>query len=123
MPFPFLPGGAIVAAAVLFSAIAAFVATMMAMDKAATRVFGGVVSGVVAGARRWGRNEAPGSGRRSAELRPITTAMLETLERPSGSPPPADADGDAGGPPSSSELADDDVEPLDTLDRVRPRTR
>jgi hypothetical protein len=121
MPFPFLPGGAIVAAAVLFSAIAAFVAAMMAMDKAATRVFGGVVAGVVAGARRWGRNEAPGSGRRSAELRPITTAMLETLERPSGSRPPAD--GDPGGTASSSELADDGVEALDTLDRVRPRTR
>jgi hypothetical protein len=123
MPFPFLPGGAIVAAAVLFSAIAAFVAAMMAMDKAATRVFGGVVSGVVAGARRWGRNEAPWSGRRSAELRPITTAMLETLERPRASQPPADTDGDDGSTAASSELADDGVEPLDTLDRVRPRDR
>jgi hypothetical protein len=61
MPFPFLPVGAIVAATVLFSAIAAFVAAMMAIDRAATRVFGGVVTGIVVGARRW-RDEVPSTG-------------------------------------------------------------
>jgi hypothetical protein len=53
MPFPFLPIGAIVAVTVLVSSFAAFYVAVMAIDKTATRVFGGVVTGVVAGARRW----------------------------------------------------------------------
>ena len=67
MPFPFLPTGAIVAATVLFSAIAAFVAAMMAIDRAATRVFGGVVTGVVAGARRWRDEPTPSDESESVE--------------------------------------------------------
>lgn len=123
MPFPFIPGGAIVAAAVLFSAIAGFVAGMLAIDRTATRVFGGVVSGVVSGARRW--REGPSVVRRppSDEPRPITTAMLEAMPIRAAAPAqqaaPEGADG-AGAP--SSWLADDGVDPVDT-DPVRPRMR
>ena len=79
MPFPFLPFGAILAATVLFSAIGAFVAAMMAIDKAATRVFGGVVTGVVVGARRW-RDETSPAGRTPSDtpepVEPIHTDQV-----------------------------------------------
>ena len=89
MAFPFLPGGAIVAAAVLFSAIAGFVAGMMAMDRAATRVFGGVVSGVVSGARRWRDGSSATRRTPSDEPRPITTAVLDSVPvRPAAPTPP-----------------------------------
>ncbi len=78
MPFPFLPGGAIVAAAVLFSAIAAFVAAMMAIDKAATRVFGGVVSGVVSGAQHWRDNGPPAPASSDEAVDPVETERLTT---------------------------------------------
>ena len=80
MPFPFLPTGAIVAATVLFSAIAAFVAAMMAIDRAATRVFGGVVTGVVAGARRW-RDQPTGERTRSNEPEPAEPTPTDRVRR------------------------------------------
>jgi hypothetical protein len=73
MPFPFLPYGAIAAAAVLLSAIAGFVAGMMAIDRAATRVYGDVVSGVITGARRW-RDEP------EAEARTPSGEVIEPIE-------------------------------------------
>jgi hypothetical protein len=122
MPFPFIPGGAIVAAAVLFSAIAGFVAGMLAIDRTATRVFGGVVSGVVTGARRW--REGPSVARRppSDEPRPITTAVLESMPIRAAAPAQADATVGADGAAPSSWLADEGVDPVET-DRVRPRMR
>ena len=121
MPFPFIPGGAIVAAAVLFSAIAGFVAGMMAIDRTATRVFGGVVSGVVSGARRWREGPVAVRRRPSDEPRPITTAALASLPRRASSPAPTSAD-DAGPTAPVGSLTDEDVEPVET-DRVRPRMR
>ena len=71
MAFPFLPGGLILAATVLGGAIVGFVAAMMAIDRAGSRVFGAVVSGVVAGARHW-RDGGP--TRRSSSGEPRTVA-------------------------------------------------
>jgi hypothetical protein len=121
MAFPFLPGGAVVAAAVLLSAIAGFVAGMMAIDRTATRVFGGVVSGVVSGARRW-RDGAPTYVRtRSDELQPLDTARIDSLgDRAEAR---TSAVGDDVRDPSSTLLTDEAVEPVEPLDRVRPRVR
>ena len=122
MPFPFIPDGAIVAAAVLFSAIAGFVAGMMAIDRTATRVFGGVVSGVVSGARRWREGPVAVRRRPSDEPRPITMAVLEALPRRTPTPAPAMAADDARATAPASSLTDEGVEPVET-DRVRPRMR
>ncbi len=124
MPFPFLPTGAIVAAAVLFGAIAGFVAAMMAIDKAATRVFGGAVSGMVDGARRWRDGVARGPRVPAEDLRPITTdALRSAFLRPqvpaSGAATRAP---DRGDPPASA-WTDEDVSPVEPLSRVRPRMR
>jgi hypothetical protein len=124
MPFPFLPSGLIVAAAVLFSAIAGFVAGMMAIDRTATRIFGSVVSGVVAGARRW-RDTPPAARRRpSDEPRPITTADLEAMHIPEAASATTGALEDPMSEATfSSVVADEGVEPVETLDHVRPRVR
>jgi hypothetical protein len=124
MAFPFIPGGAIVAAAVLLSAIAGFVAGMMAIDRTATRVFGNVITGVVSGARRW--REGPVAARRppSDQPRPITTEMLDSVPVRDTAPAPAVAVEDPAGERSStSSLVDENVEPVEPLDRVRPRMR
>ena len=122
MPFPFIPGGAIVAAAVLFSAIAGFVAGMMAIDRTATRVFGGVVSGVVSGARRWREGPVAVRRRPSDEPRPITTAVLASLPRRVPTPAPIVAADDAALTAPAGTLTVEGVEPVET-DRVRPHMR
>ena len=53
MPFPFVPIGAIVAALILGAALTVFVWALMAIDHAASRAAGSVVSGLVSGFRGW----------------------------------------------------------------------
>lgn len=129
MPFPFLPTGAIVAATVLGGAIAGFVAAMMALDKAGSRIFGAVVSGVVAGARGWRDGVTGGSDTHSSDgssgwsLR--STAVLaarETARRRIAEATLRDAPAErpVEGP---GQVIEDGVEPIETLDRVRPRVR
>jgi hypothetical protein len=123
VPFPFLPTGAIVAAAVLFSAIAAFVAAMMAIDRAATRVFGGAVSSMVAGARRWRDGAARVAQVPSEELRPISAIALPAFVSTRVPAPVAPGRALYQGDPPASTWADEDVPPVEPLARVRPRMR
>ena len=124
MPFPFIPTVVVVAAAVLFSAIAGFVAGMMAIDRTATRIFGSVVSDVVTGARQWRNGLHPVQRRPSDEPRPITTAALDAMAIPSRTAAPAaSVEGPAGEDPLTSVVVDEHVEPIETLDHVRPRVR
>jgi hypothetical protein len=53
MPFPFMPVGAIVAAALLGAVLTVFVWTLMALDRMASRAADSVVSGLVSGLRGW----------------------------------------------------------------------
>jgi hypothetical protein len=55
MAFPFLPGGAILAAAVLGGAFALFAIILWAVDRTATEVRGSFLPGVVSGLRDWSR--------------------------------------------------------------------
>jgi hypothetical protein len=55
MAFPFLPGGAILAAAVLGGAIALFALLLRAFDRTATEIKGSFLPGVVSGLRGWSR--------------------------------------------------------------------
>jgi hypothetical protein len=61
MPFPFLPGGALVAGAVLLAALTAFGLGLRAINRVATRAASelrlSIVPGVVSGLRRWGEGE------------------------------------------------------------------
>ena len=69
MPFPFLPGGAILAAAVLCGAFVSFAALLRLLDRAATEIGGAMLPGVVDGLRDWshGRgHERAGGGSPSA---------------------------------------------------------
>lgn len=62
MPFPFLPGGAILATAVLIGALTIFGLALMALERAAGRagaaLRGSVLPGIVVGLQGW----APPSG-------------------------------------------------------------
>ena len=57
MPFPFLPGGAILATAVLVGALTIFGLALMALDRAADRAAGALrgsmLPGIVSGMRGW----------------------------------------------------------------------
>jgi hypothetical protein len=129
MPFPFLPTGALVAATVLGGAIAGFVAAMMALDKAGSRIFGAVVSGVVAGARGWRDSLPSGSDAPSSDgsspwgLR--STAVLAARESARRRNAEAARLDTQAGPPAGGTglITEDGVEPIETLDRVRPRVR
>ena len=57
MPFPFLPIGAVVAAAVLGGAYAVFAGLLRLVDRAALTVRDSIAPGVVAGMRNWSRTE------------------------------------------------------------------
>lgn len=132
MPFPFLPTGALVAATVLGGAIAGFVAAMMALDKAGSRIFGAVVSGVVAGARSWRDGAGAGSDAHSSEgsspWGPRSTVVLAAREAARRRTAEATRHDDPADLPDlpvegPGELTEDGVEPIETLDRVRPRVR
>jgi hypothetical protein len=69
VPFPFLPGGAILAAAVLGGAFALFTVLLRLLDRAATEIGGAMLPGVVHGLRDWSRSrrhEHAGRGSPSA---------------------------------------------------------
>jgi len=55
MPFPFMPVGAILAAAVLGGAFALFALLLRAIDRTATEIKGSFLPGVVSGLRGWSR--------------------------------------------------------------------
>lgn len=66
MPFPFMPVGAILAGLILMAALTIFVWALMAIDRAASRAAGSVVSGLVTGFRGWSPERPPASVARSA---------------------------------------------------------
>ena len=114
------------AATVLGGAIVGFAAAMMALDRAGSRIFGAVVSGVVAGARGW-RDGADGSRPVSDHSSPwglrstvVPVDRGQVPDRTDGARREAVERADADGP---GELTEDGVEPIETLDRVRPRVR
>ena len=60
MPFPFFPGGALLAIAVLGGAMAVFGLALKALDWTIDGVKGSMLSGVVSGLRDWERgSQAP----------------------------------------------------------------
>ena len=83
MPFPFLPGGAILGAAVLMGALAISWLALVAMDRAAGRAAAGLrgsaLAGIVSGLRSW----APPSPDRTevaGELAESDPAGIEIIE-------------------------------------------
>jgi hypothetical protein len=113
MPFPFLPGGALLAASVLIGALAVFGLILRAMDRAIVGLRDNLLSGLVAGIRTWGTPESdrfvdrsseassgspqsttdglpPGSGwvtRTSANLPPSSAEVIDLGSRPIGPVP------------------------------------
>jgi hypothetical protein len=65
VPFPFLPGGAILAAAVLSGAFVLFAVVLRLLDRAATEIGGAMLPGVVDGLRDWSRGRRGRAGRGS----------------------------------------------------------
>jgi hypothetical protein len=59
MPFPFLPGGALLALAVLGGALTIFGLTLRAMDKAITASRRSMLPGLVSGFRTWAEASPP----------------------------------------------------------------
>jgi hypothetical protein len=55
MAFPFLPGGIVLAAAVLGSGFALFALLLRLIDRTATEIRGSFLPGVVSGLRDWSR--------------------------------------------------------------------
>jgi hypothetical protein len=66
MPFPFLPGGALLALAVLGGALTVFGLALRAMDKAITASRRSMLPGLVSGFRKWA--EAAPSARVAAPV-------------------------------------------------------
>jgi hypothetical protein len=64
--FPFLPGGAILAMAVLGGAFTLFALVLRALDRAGTEIRGSFLPGVVAGLRDWSRTRDHGRVQRSS---------------------------------------------------------
>ena len=69
MPFPFLPGGVLLAASVLIGALAGFGLILRAMDRAIVGVRDNLLSGLVSGIRTWGTAESMLNGTRHEENR------------------------------------------------------
>ena len=88
MPFPFLPGGAIVGAAVLFGAFALFWLALAATDRAVGRMAAGLrgsaLAGIVSGWRTWAPpSPVPTEPGGAVEPHPTGIEIIE-LEEPSG---------------------------------------
>jgi hypothetical protein len=64
MAFPFLPGGAILAMAVLGGTFALFAIILRAIDRTATEMRGSFLPEVVSGIRDWSRTHDPNHVRR-----------------------------------------------------------
>ena len=83
MPFPFLPGGAILGAAVLMGALAIFWLALVAMDRAAGRAAAGLrgspLAGIVSGWRSWAP-PSPGPGDRAHPLAEPDPSGVEIIE-------------------------------------------
>ena len=89
MPFPFLPGGLLLALSVLGGALAIFGVLLHLLDKAASSARGSIAAGLEAGLRTWShdRSGQARSGSSSAgelELRPFRLVGVEPRPGPSG---------------------------------------
>lgn len=84
MAFPFLPGGAILAAAVLIGALTAFGVLLRAMDRAIGGVRGTAIPGMVAGFRAWGAR-TPGGQTSEPTLVASPWSLQGTESRPARS--------------------------------------
>ncbi|MDQ3128841.1 MAG: hypothetical protein M3Q66_10380 [Chloroflexota bacterium] len=82
MPFPFLPGGGILAIAVLVGALAIFGLAIVAVDRAAGRAVGalrgGMLPGIVAGWHGWSPH--PGSPDSPQPASPPSRAAIEVVD-------------------------------------------
>ncbi|HYU49042.1 MAG TPA: hypothetical protein VEO91_03805 [Candidatus Limnocylindria bacterium] len=67
MAFPFLPGGAILAMAVLGGAFALFAIVLRAIDGTATEIRGSFLPGIVSGLRDWSSTGDPMPARRRSQ--------------------------------------------------------
>ena len=87
MQFPFFPGGALLAIAVLGGAMALFGLALKALDWTIDGVKGSMLSGVVSGLRDWERgSQAPVA----------STSSPGSVGQPSPDAPTLDAEDDAG---------------------------
>jgi hypothetical protein len=77
MPFPFLPAGAVLAAAVLIGALTAFGLILRAMDRAIVGLRDTVLSGLVSGFRTWSSSHSD---------RPIRSSPRASTGSPWGVP-------------------------------------
>ncbi|HEX5823020.1 MAG TPA: hypothetical protein VFY18_01050 [Candidatus Limnocylindrales bacterium] len=84
MPFPFLPGGALLAIAVLGGALTIFGLVLRAMDKAITAGRRTMLSGLVAGFRTW--TGSAGSAAEVAPLPPLAFPAFPASPAPSTMP-------------------------------------
>jgi hypothetical protein len=128
MPFPFLPGGLLLALTVLGGAFAVFAAALNLLDRAASSARGSIAAGLEAGLRTWGQSRqgergasAPGAGEpalgpfRLAGVRPWGTGRRRNAWP--GEVVASEADDDS---PASAELEEIDAGGASTQ-RVRPR--
>src|SRR4051812_22859320 len=92
MPFPFLPFGALLAAAVLATAFALFGGLLKLLDRAALTARSSIAPGIVAGMRTWGHRDeraatvSPGAMSVAVEAgdsvgpsAPVATLVVEEL--------------------------------------------
>ena len=77
MSFPFLPGGAILAAAILIGALTAFRLLLGAIDRAIAGVRDTAVPGIVAGLRMWGSRRPSRAGMSGGPTSPWSLAGME----------------------------------------------
>ncbi|HEX2755883.1 MAG TPA: hypothetical protein VHM48_10490 [Candidatus Limnocylindrales bacterium] len=85
MPFPFLPGGVIVAATVLIGALTAFGLVLRAMDRAVLGLRDMAVSSLVSGLRGWSNGRQASAGMESPRS---TTSPWSVASRPESVPAP-----------------------------------
>jgi hypothetical protein len=115
MPFPFLPAGALIAAAVLVAALTAFGLILRAMDRAIVGLRDNTLSGLVSGLRTW----TSGHSDRLASVSPGASTEspwggLDNRPSPTDSAPPTDRSSlePAIDEPSRAELLDLGTRPI-----------
>jgi hypothetical protein len=77
MPFPFVPGGVLLALAVLAGAMTVFGLALRAMDRAFAVGRRSVLPGLVSGLRNW----TPPSPSADATDEPVETTFVELVDR------------------------------------------
>ncbi len=91
MPFPFLPGGAILAIVVLVGALTIFGLALTAMDRAAGRTLAGLrgsmLGGVVTGWRGWAGGLSD-TARRPLDLAAGSGSGIEIVDLDGSATPP-----------------------------------